>query len=203
MPGDPRVQPLGPPQALNLTQPAQTLTLVKAPQNIQTTRVQQTVSLTDVTDEIIQMPSGLGGDSPAQNAIPRPPGSNLVAGPMPGDPRVQPLGPSQALNLIQPAISGFIPPPLPPSAPPPNSKFFSGNTWTKISKRKQLQNSHYYLNYISFNFKMSFWCLQIYWKTMGFCPSLKKEVESKRNKRTLFKVCFKKIWTNHSSDIVL
>ena len=128
MPGDPRVQPLGPPQALNLTQPAQTLTLVQAPQNIQTTRVQQTVSLTDVTDEIIQMPSGLGGDSPAQNAIPRPPGSNLVAGPMPGDPRVQPLGPSQALNLIQPAISGFIPPPLPPSAPPPNSKFFSGNT---------------------------------------------------------------------------
>ena len=133
MPGDPRVQPLGPPQALNLNQPAQTLTLVQAPQNIQTTRVQQTASLKDVTDEIIQMPSGLGGDSPAQNAIPRPPGSaplrpNLVAGPMPGDPRVQPLGPSQALNLIQPAISGFTPPPLPPSAPPSNGKFFSGNT---------------------------------------------------------------------------
>ena len=45
-----------------------TLTLVQAPQNIQTTRVQQTASLTDVTDEMIQMPSGPGGDSPAQNA---------------------------------------------------------------------------------------------------------------------------------------
>ena len=45
-----------------------TLTLVQAPQNIQITRVQQTASLTDVTDEMIQMPSGPGGDSPAQNA---------------------------------------------------------------------------------------------------------------------------------------
>lgn len=45
-----------------------TLTLVQAPQNIQTTKVQQTASLTDVTDEMIQMPSGPGGDSPAQNA---------------------------------------------------------------------------------------------------------------------------------------
>ena len=49
--------------------PVTVQTLVQAPQNIQTTRVQQTASLTDVTDEMIQMPSGPGGDSPAQNAV--------------------------------------------------------------------------------------------------------------------------------------